>query len=287
VIGALDTSTIPADRLEPWVATVSAPAFAGMRPDRPKPDARDYAGRYRDAVDQLRNRGFAPAAFFVCPAFASDGLYMAPDGFVEPAVAELRHAGALIVADEVQTALGRTGEHFWGFQHAGFTPDIVTMGKPMGNGLPLAVVVTSRELVDGFLKRGRYFNTFGGNQVAAAAGMAVLDVIEKERLQEKALAVGAELRSSLASLMDRHQSIGDVRGSGLFMGVEIVRDRRSDFPDPDKARAVIEALLRRGVLVGITGADRNLLKIRPPMVFSREHADLLVGALDESLAEVG
>lgn len=287
VIGALDTSTIPADRLEPWVATVPAPEFAGHRADRPLPQAQDYAQSYRDAAEQLTHRGFQPAAFFVCPAFASDGLHMPPKGFIEPAVAELRNAGALIVADEVQTALGRTGDHFWGFQHAGFTPDIVTMGKPMGNGLPLAVVVTSRELVEGFLKRGRYFNTFGGNQVAAAAGMAVLDVVEKENLQENALKVGASLRQRLAALMPRHGMIGDVRGSGFFAGVEIVRDRESDAPDPDKARTVIEALLRRGVLVGITGAERNLLKIRPPMVFTREHADLLVTALDEALAEVG
>jgi 4-aminobutyrate aminotransferase-like enzyme/Ser/Thr protein kinase RdoA (MazF antagonist) len=286
VIGALDTSTIPAQQLESWVASVPAPEFPGVREDLPSPDPQQYAAQYREALDGLGGRGFAPAAFFFCPVFASDGLRSVPPGFLDPAVAEVRRAGALVIADEVQTALGRTGTHFWGFQHAGIKPDIVTMGKPMGNGLPLAVVVTSRELVEGFLRRGRYFNTFGGNQVVAAAGMAVLDVLEKEGLQQHALTVGAYLRAEIAAMMPRHAMIGDVRGTGLFVGVEIVTDRGSNAPDPLKARAIIEALLRRGVLVGITGAGRNLLKIRPPMVFSREHADLLVGALDGVLTEL-
>ncbi|RYE84135.1 MAG: aminotransferase class III-fold pyridoxal phosphate-dependent enzyme, partial [Hyphomicrobiales bacterium] len=181
-------------------------------------------------------------------------------------------------------ALGRTGTHFWGFQHAGITPDIVTMAKPMGNGLPLAVVITSRELVEGFLRTERYFNTFGGNQVVAAAGIAVLDVLRDEGLQENALDVGAYLRGRLAGLMETDERIGDVRGTGLFVGVEIVRDRGSQAPAPEMARALIEGLLQRGVLVGITGGGRNLLKIRPPMVFSRENADQLIEALTQTLA---
>lgn len=284
VIGALDTATIPHDRLASFVGMATAPRFGGAAGEGSAPSAAGYAATWRDAIEQLAGRGHRPAAFFICPAFASDGLYSVPDAYLDPAIGEIRKAGALVVADEVQTALGRTGTHFWGFQHAGIVPDMVTMGKPMGNGIPLGVVVARRALVEGFLQTQRYFNTFGGNQVAAAAGLAVLDVVERENLQENALRVGAHLREGLAGLMGRHAAIGDVRGTGLFAGVEIVADGRAA---PDRARAVIEDLLARGVLVGITGAGRNLLKIRPPMVFSRENADILVDALDKALASVG
>ncbi|WP_161808086.1 aminotransferase class III-fold pyridoxal phosphate-dependent enzyme [Mesorhizobium sp. 1M-11] len=285
IIGALDTATLPHDRLEPWIGTVTAPRFAGAAGGNGKAlSSSDYAASYAESIAGLAKRGHHPAAFFVCPVFASDGLYSVPAGYLDPAIAEIRRAGGLIIADEVQTALGRTGTDFWGFQHAGLVPDIVTMGKPMGNGIPLGVVVARRSLVEGFLQTQRYFNTFGGNQVAAAAGLAVLDVIEKEKLQENALHIGTYLRENLAGLMGRHAAIGDVRGTGLFAGVEIVE---GDKPSPSKARAVIEDLLTRGVLVGLTGAGRNLLKIRPPMVFSRENADMLVDALDKALAKVG
>jgi 4-aminobutyrate aminotransferase-like enzyme len=157
------------------------------------------------------------------------------------------------------------------------------MAKPMGNGLPLAVVITRRELVEGFLRTERYFNTFGGNQVVAAAGIAVLDVLRDEGLQGNALQVGTYLRQRLAGLMEKDERIGDVRGTGLFVGVEIIKDRAGQAPAPDAARAIIEELLQQGVLVGITGAGRNLLKIRPPMVFSQENADQLLEALEQAL----
>lgn len=284
IIGALDTATLPHDRLEPWISTVTAPRFAGAGDSGKALSSSDYAATYAEAIAGLAKRGHHPAAFFVCPVFASDGLYSVPAGYLDPAIAEIRRAGGIVIADEVQTALGRTGTHFWGFQHAGIVPDIVTMGKPMGNGIPLGVVVARRSLVEGFLQTQRYFNTFGGNQVAAAAGLAVLDVIEKEKLQENALHVGTYLRENLADLMGRHAMIGDVRGTGLFAGVEIVEGGK---PSPAKARAVIEDLLTRGVLVGLTGAGKNLLKIRPPMVFSRDNADMLVDALDRALAKTG
>src|SRR5262249_24411712 len=149
----------------------------------------------------------------------------------------------LIVADEVQSALGRTGTHFWGFEHAGFVPDIVTMAKPMGNGLPLAVVVTRRELVEGFLKEERYFNTFACNQVVAAAGLARLHVLEGEGMQRNHLELGAYWRGGLANLMEAFPIIGDVRGTGLFVGVEIVKDRATDEPDAARARAIIEVMM--------------------------------------------
>ncbi|WP_217578689.1 aspartate aminotransferase family protein [Mesorhizobium sp. GbtcB19] len=286
IIGALDTSTIPPERQQSWVATVPAPEWRETGEEGLQLSADDYAAHYRQAVSNLRNRGHRPAALFACPVFASDGLYNTPPGYLEPAMAGVRKAGALIIADEVQSALGRTGTHFWGFQHAGITPDIVTMGKPMGNGLPLAVVATSRRLVEGFLKNDRYFNTFGGNQVVAAAGLAVLDVLRDEDLQRNALDVGAYLRANLKSLMARDRRVGDVRGTGLFVGVEIVKDRDGCEAAPETARAIIEDLKQRGVLVGITGRQRNLLKIRPPMVFSRENADQLAEALGRTLASL-
>lgn len=284
IIGALDSSTIPAERQQSWVATVPAPEHRGVGDRTPKLTASDYAEQYRRAIAGLAERGHRPAALLACPVFASDGLYSPPAGYLDEAIAEVRKSGALIIADEVQSALGRTGTHFWGFQHAGITPDIVTMAKPMGNGLPLAVVITRRELVEGFLRTERYFNTFGGNQVVAAAGIAVLDVLRDEGLQENALQVGAYLRGRLAGLMGMDERIGDVRGTGLFVGVEVVRDRASQAPAPEMARALIEGLMQRGVLVGITGGGRNLLKIRPPMVFSRENADQLVETLKQTLA---
>lgn len=284
VIGALDSSTIPHDKLQPWVATVPAPDIPGSRPDRPVLSAEAYAEYYDTAISELAERGHQPAAFFACPVFASDGLYSAPAGYLAPAMAKLKAAGAVIVADEVQSGLGRTGTHMWGFQHAGFTPDIVTTGKPMGNGLPLAVVITSQAMLERFVETERYFNTFGGNPVVCAAGLAVLEVMEREQLQQNALQVGTYLREGLAGLMARHELIGDVRGTGFFAGVELVRDRTANTPAPTETRAVIEGLLARGVLVGITGAGRNLLKIRPPMCFSRANADQLVAALDDTLS---
>lgn len=284
IIGALDTVTIPHDRVAPFVGMAPAPRFPGAARANSAPSAADYAATWRRAIEALAARGHRPAALFLCPVFACDGLYSVPAGYLDPAIGEIRKAGALVISDEVQTALGRTGTDFWGFQHAGVVPDIVTMGKPMGNGFPLGVVVAHRALVEGFLETQRYFNTFGGSQAAAAAGLAVLDVVEGEGLQENALRVGGHLRDGLAGLMGRHAAIGDVRGTGLFAGVEIVADGKAA---PDKARAVIEDLMTRGVLVGVTGAGRNLLKIRPPMPFSRENADVLVDALDRALATIG
>jgi 4-aminobutyrate aminotransferase-like enzyme len=284
IIGALDTSTIPPERLKPWVATVPAPQIPGLRKEREAESSSAYAAHYERAIADLAARGHRPAALFACPVFASDGLYSSPEGYLASAFDRVREAKGLIIADEVQSALGRTGTHFWGFEHAGFMPDIVTMAKPMGNGMPLSVVVTSRELVEGFLKTERYFNTFAGNQVVAAAGLAVLNVLEREGLQRNALEIGAYLRGRLGELMATHPQIGDVRGTGLFVGVEIIKDRSTNAPDPTAARAIIEGLMQRGVLVGITGAGRNLLKIRPPMTFSRKNADLVVETLRQTLA---
>jgi 4-aminobutyrate aminotransferase-like enzyme len=174
----------------------------------------------------------------------------------------------------------------WCFTHHGVTPDLVTLGKPMGNGYPVAGVVARPELLDEFSRRKRYFNTFAGSEVACAAGMAVLDVIEDEALIEHARDVGVHLKAGLVGLMTKHELIGDVRGLGLFVGVDLVKDRATKERATDMAANVVNAMRRRRVLISSTGPGANVLKIRPPLVFSAADADLLVGELDEVLAEV-
>ena len=199
-------------------------------------------------------------------------------------VAELiRQAGGLFIADEVQPGFGRTGSNFWGFEAHGVVPDIVTMGKPMGNGHPVSALVATAGAVASFSKQGSYFNTFGGNPVSCAAAMAVMDVIETENLQANALEVGAYLRQGLEDMSRRHEIIGDIRGSGFFIGIELVKDRHSRKPAGDETGRIINGLKERGVLAGRTGPHGNVLKIRPPMVFSKAHADLLLDRLEETL----
>jgi len=275
----------------------------GYRPSHvelvPAPDG--YRGRYRSdepqwaerfgelagvAADALSQRGMPVAAMFVDPAFTSDGILCPPPGYLPEAARAVRDAGGLLVADEVQAGHGRYGDHLWSFQASGIVPDIVTMGKPMGNGHPVAAVVVRSDVAERAAARTDVFSTFGGNPVACAAALAVLDVIEDEGLQASAAEVGRYLRTRLAGLMDRHSFIGHIRGKGLMIGVELVRDRSTREPAPVQAGAVVNAMRERGVLIGATGPSENVLKIRPPLVFAREHADLLVSTLDEVLSSV-
>jgi 4-aminobutyrate aminotransferase-like enzyme len=184
----------------------------------------------------------------------------------------------------VQAGLGRTGDAMWGFQRHGVVPDIVTMGKPLGAGHPLAGIAIRPEVLAAFGRECRYFNTFGGNPVSMAAGMAVLDVVEREGLMANAQRVGAYLRSRLGELADRHALIGDVRGAGFFVGVEMVSDRRARTPATAETARIVNAMRERGVLFSATGEHANTLKIRPPLVFAEAHADLLVETLDTVLA---
>jgi 4-aminobutyrate aminotransferase-like enzyme/Ser/Thr protein kinase RdoA (MazF antagonist) len=239
-------------------------------------------GALAEAVGGLLARQVEPAALFLDSGFTSDGILTPPAGAVAALAAGIRDAGALLVADEVQAGHGRTGEALWSFAGYGLVPDVVTLGKPMGNGFPVAAVIARADAVDRFAKAGEFFSTFGGSPVAAAAALAVLDVIEDERLIERAAAVGAELRASLAGIAARHDAVGAVRGRGLLIGVEIV-DPAAGRPDAALARQVMNRLRDRGVLVGTTGPAGNVLKIRPPLAFGREHAALLVDALDAAL----
>jgi len=237
------------------------------------------------AIESFAQAGVPFAGLIVCSIFANEGLPDVPPGFMERACALVRAAGGLIIADEVQAGFGRTG-CMWGHELMGFTPDIVTMGKPMGNGHPVAAVVARGELIDRFRHDVMYFNTFGGNPVSCAVAAAVLDVMEDEGLIEHARVTGDYVRQRLAELAARHEPIGDIRGHGLWIGVELVHDRGSREPATDLTRRVVNAMKERGILMNRIGEFDNVLKMRPPMPFAREHADLVVDALDDVLRQL-
>ncbi|MGQ9369774.1 aspartate aminotransferase family protein [Azospirillum sp. ST 5-10] len=239
------------------------------------------------AIASLRAQGVKPAALLVDSIFSSDGVYADPPGFLDGAVAAIHAAGGLFIADEVQPGFGRTGDAMWGFQRHGGIPDIVTMGKPMGNGYPMGGVVTRPEILDAFCERVGYFNTFGGSPAAAAAGMAVLEVLEAEGLMENARTVGDHLRRVLRAVAARHPVIGDVRGAGLFTGVELVGADGDRVPAPEIATALINALRDRRVLIGAAGPLGHILKVRPPLCFSRADADTVAAATDDALTALG
>ncbi|MDU8929526.1 aminotransferase class III-fold pyridoxal phosphate-dependent enzyme [Alisedimentitalea sp. MJ-SS2] len=256
-------------------------------PDSYRPmSSEDWAGHVKAAISRLEERGHGVSALLICPFFANEGFPDLPSGWVVPAVEAVRAAGGMVIADEVQPGFGRLGTHFWGHEKAGFLPEIATLGKPMGNGHPVAGVVTSRSVMEAFRKTFRYFNTFGGNPVSMAAAQATLDVIREEGLQENARVVGDYVREGLRDLASRHECIGDVRGSGLFLGAELVLDRDAKTPATAFTKQVANAVRQKGVLMNFLGIHYNVLKIRPPMVFSRGDADRMLKAVDQALSEV-
>ncbi|MEJ2216315.1 MAG: aminotransferase class III-fold pyridoxal phosphate-dependent enzyme [Gemmatimonadota bacterium] len=225
------------------------------------------------------------AAFFAESIPSCGGQVVLPEGFLAAAYRHVRAAGGVCVADEVQTGLGRVGSHVWAFETQGVVPDIVTMGKPIGNGHPLAAVVTTPEIAASFDNGMEYFNTFGGNPVSCAVGLAVLDVMEEEGLQARASGVGEHFMAGLRGLMDRHALIGDVRGLGLFIGVELVLDRDTREPATLHTEALIERMRDHGILLSTDGPDGNVLKIKPPLQFSEADAERVVATLDRVLGE--
>jgi 4-aminobutyrate aminotransferase-like enzyme len=247
-----------------------------------EPLADAYVAEVDRAIASFAEAGVGLAGMLLCPLFANEGLPNVPSGFIGKAVARVRAAGGLFIADEVQAGFGRTGR-MWGYEVAGVVPDIVTMGKPMGNGHPLAAVVARADLIEEFRARVMYFNTFGGNPVSCAVGQAVLDVLDREQLIDNAREVGTHVRAGLARLQQRHPMIGDVRGQGLWIGVELVRDRATKEPAAEESRRAINLMKERGVLMGRIGQFDNVLKMRPPLPFSRANADLLLDTLDEVL----
>lgn len=236
-----------------------------------------FAANLKAAIDDLEAAGIGFAAIIVDSIFSSDGIFADPPGFLQAALDVAHAAGGLFIADEVQPGFGRTGGGMWGFSRHGIVPDIVTMGKPMGNGFPMAGVVTRPALLSQFCEETGYFNTFGGNPVAAAAGSAVLDVIEREGLIDNARDVGAYFKAGLTSVMGNRRDIGAVRGAGLFIGLDFVDE--SGRPNQALATHVINAMKEHGILIGAAGLWGSTLKIRPPLCFTKENADTFVETL--------
>jgi 4-aminobutyrate aminotransferase-like enzyme/Ser/Thr protein kinase RdoA (MazF antagonist) len=253
---------------------------------RDDPEAgRKYAEKVAVLVERLRGEGAGPAAFIAesCPSVG--GQIVFPNAYLKCSYQHVRNAGGLCIADEVQVGFGRLGTHFWGFEAQGVVPDIVVLGKPIGNGFPLAAVVTTREVAASFDNGMEFFSTFGGNPVACAAGLAVLDVVQEGNLQRHALQVGKRLLSGLEGLKGRHAIVGDVRGSGLFAGVELVRDRETLEPATEEARYVVDRLCESGVLAGTDGLYDNVIKLRGPLALVNEDIDVALEVLDEVLGE--
>ncbi|MRV71718.1 aminotransferase class III-fold pyridoxal phosphate-dependent enzyme [Duganella sp. FT92W] len=236
------------------------------------------------AIADLKRHGIQPAALIVDTMFTSDGILPGPVGLLKGAVEAIKRAGGLFIADEVQPGFGRTGEHMWGFQRHGVQPDIVTMGKPMGNGQPVAGLLATADVLGRFGENSRYFNTFAGNTVSCAAALAVIDTIERDQLIQHAAGVGKVLRDGIAALASRHEAIGDVRGVGMFVGVELVSDRALRTPDRALTTRVVNHMRDQGILLSACAKGHNVLKVRPPLVLTAEEAQLVISALDDALS---
>jgi 4-aminobutyrate aminotransferase-like enzyme/Ser/Thr protein kinase RdoA (MazF antagonist) len=263
------------------VATVPAPdGYRGPYRRDTAGWAERYAAHIDGAAESLGGHGFA--ALYLDPAFTADGILVPPPAYLSEAARRARALGGVLIADEVQAGHGRYGTGLWSFQPSGIEPDMVVMGKPMGNGFPVAALVVRSQLLAAVPEEVELFSTFGGNPVACAAALAVLAVIEDEGLVASAAETGSYLRQGLDALAGRHPVIGDVRGEGLLLGVELVDEER--VPAAARAGRVTEAMRERGILISATGPAGNVLKIRPPLVFQREHADLLLETLDQVLA---
>ncbi len=242
-----------------------------------------YAAEIDRAIESFDTAGIGFAGMIACPIFANEGLPTVPSGYLELALEKVHAAGGLFIADEVQAGFGRCGE-MWSHQLHGITPDIVTMGKPMANGYPMAAVVTRAELMESFRDAVMYFNTFGGNPVACAAADAVLTILERDGLAAHAQRIGDRVRDGFRQLAEHHDLIGDVRGDGLWIGVELVQDRSSREPATSATQRVVEGMKARGILLNRIGEFGNVLKMRPPLPFAEEHAELLLTTMGEVLA---
>ncbi len=278
-VSAISPSLGGATRIGEHVATVPAPdsyrVAAGERAGR-------FAADLSRAIAELDAAGHGFSALIVDTIFSSDGIFCDPS-VLAPAVEVIRRHGGVLIADEVQPGFARTGEAMWGFSRHGVVPDLVTMGKPMGNGIPVAAMAARSEVLRAFATAVPYFNTFGGTPVAMAAAAAVLDVIEGEQLMRHALEVGAALRQRLSELAGTDPRLGDVRGAGLYLGVEVVADERTATGDRAAARSLVNLLAERRVLISVCGRAGNVLKIRPPLVFSAQDAQWFCDAFADAL----
>jgi 4-aminobutyrate aminotransferase-like enzyme/Ser/Thr protein kinase RdoA (MazF antagonist) len=271
-------------RTESWVHVVPMPdGYRGTH----KGCGREAGVAYGDEVGTVIQDADAPiAGFLVEPLMSCGGQIVPPDGYLERAFRHVREAGGVCIADEVQTGFGRAGSHFWAFELQDVVPDIVVMGKPIGNGHPMAAVVTTEEIAASFANGMEFFSTFGGNPVSCAIGLAVLDVIRDEKLQQRAFELGERFQEGLRRLVPKHALVGDVRGAGLFLGIELVRDRETLEPAAEEAYELVQRLNERGILLSTDGPFHNVIKIKPPMVLTADDVDMTLRCIDDELAGI-
>jgi 4-aminobutyrate aminotransferase-like enzyme len=287
VVTELSTAEYPAAERPAYLAAIEAPnGLRGTFRYGEQELGSQYAARAGEAIAELAGRGIRPAMFLCDAIFDADGVLTAPRGYLQEIYQRVRAAGGLCVADEVQSGLCRLGDYTWGFQDSAVIPDIVTMGKPIGDGHPLAAVVTTPAIAAAFARKFHYFNTFGGNPVSAAVGLAVLDVVEQENILQNVHDVGRVLERGLRELAGEFPLLADVRGKGLFFGLEMVKDAATMEPDQEAAGRVRERLRDNGILVGTCGPFGNVIKIRPPLVFSAANAECLLEQLRLALPAV-
>jgi len=240
-----------------------------------------YIQRLKEEAEALVDSGHGVACFIADSIFSSDGIYEIPKDFLKSIYREIRSHGGVVIADEVQSGFGRLGDQMWGYQDDSVIPDILTMGKPMGNGHPVSALLTHREIIDSLdqtYNGNSYFNTFGGNPVSAAAAHSVLDILEEDNLIEEAGQVGSYLKKQLEETLKESESVVEIRGKGLFLGIEL--------DDVSKTAKAMEDMMHQGVLVGKTGPINSVIKLRPPMTFKKEHADLLVDKINKCLRTI-
>ncbi|MDQ1250466.1 MAG: hypothetical protein QG597_4845, partial [Actinomycetota bacterium] len=265
-----------------WVHTVPSPnAYRG---EHRGPEATRYAPDAVEIINNLAALGKPPAAFICEPFYGNAGGMALPDGYLKAVYAAVRAAGGVAIADEVQVGYGRTGRWFWAFEQQDVVPDVVCVAKAMGNGQPLGAVITTKAIADTYRTQGYFFSSAGGSPVSCVVGLTVLDVLEGEGLQENALTVGDHLKARINELASRHPIIGTVHGSGLYMGVELVRDPATLEPAATETAAICERMRELGVIVQPTGDRQNVLKMKPPMCITRESADFFVDMLERVLA---
>ena len=288
LVTQLSTDMVPAEDRAHYVGTIKPPnTYRGpFREGEHQDLAAHYAVMAVDAMAGLDERGMGTAALMIDSSFDSNGILIPPDGYFANLTGKVRDAGGIVIMDEVQAGYCRMGTNWWGFEAYGVEPDIVTVGKPMGDGHPVAALVMRRSLLEKLQSDQalRYFNTFGGNPVSTAVAKAVIDVIDEEGLLANATEVGGYLGAGLAELGQRHRIIGNIQGSGLFWGMDLVRDRETREPlSRDDLRRITSELVEEGVLMGSTGRYGNILKLRPPLIFTRDNADRALTAIDKVL----
>lgn len=284
LVTAHSPSLSGAEQMDPSLRIVDPPDT--FRYGSAEAAGRAFTDQVARALADIDVSGDGLAGIILDTSFSSDGVFTGEPGMIAPAIDLVHARGGVVIADEVQPGFARTGEAFWGFQRHGIAPDLVTTGKPMGNGFPVAALIARREVLEPFASRRPYFNTFGGNPVAIAAASAVLDTIRDEGLQEHALLVGQEFRSALAELEERHPVVGDVRGAGLYTGVELVMDDGLATPATAVALALIEEMRHRGVLTSVCGPGNNILKLRPPLAFQSRDIPRAIEVMDAALTAV-